>query len=208
MIKKLLFVFALSASLMACKNEKKEQKEAPRPAPKVEKPVMKKPLRDGVYKFNNSNSSLKWKGMKPTGSHDGTVALKEGMIQVKAGKLMGGEFTFDMMNMEVLDIPKEDEGNGKLLGHLKSADFFDVEKNPTSSFVINKVMGDAVMGDLTIKNIKKPMTFKYKLTGEDRNAEFSIEPAMIDRTQYNIKYKSKTFFKDLADKFINDEFEV
>ena len=205
-MKKLFFVLALSTALMACKNEKKEE---PAPAPKVEKVVeAPKPLRDGVYQFSNRTSSLMWKGYKPTGSHDGTVALKEGTLQVKGGKLMGGKFMFDMTKIAVMDIPKEDENNAKLLGHLTSPDFFDVAKHPTSSFVIKEVKGDSIMGHMMIKEVKQPVTFKYTMSGDDRKLNFSVAPANVDRTKFNIKYKSKKFFKNLADKFINDMFEV
>lgn len=203
MKKVILSILVLSVSLMACKTEKKEAKQDVAEA----KPEVAQ-IEDGVYNPNVEASTLNWKGFKPTGTHNGTVAIKEGNLTVKDGKLSAGTFTFDMAAVVVSDIPADDEMNAKLVNHLKSGDFFDVENNPTSTFEITSVDGDTIKGNLTVKGITKPIEFKAVLSEVDGGVELSGETFKIDRTEFNIQYKSKKFFDNLKDKFINDEFEI
>ncbi|MDV7187769.1 YceI family protein [Lutibacter sp. TH_r2] len=202
---KKLVVLALlvSVAFIACKTEKKETKPEVAEA-KTEVAV----IEDGVYTAKVEASTLNWKGYKPTGSHDGTVAIKEGNLTVKEGKLIAGTFTFDMSAITVLDIPADDEMNAKLVKHLKNEDFFDVENNPTSTFEITSVEGETVKGNLTVKGISKPIEFKAVVNEVEGGIELVGETFKIDRTEYNIEYKSKKFFDNLKDKFINDEFEI
>ena len=109
-----------------------------------------------------SESKVTWKGYKVTGSHDGNINLKSGHLEMKGKKLVGGEFVVDMTSIVVTDL-EAGKGKEKLEGHLKSADFFGVESNPTSKLVFTSVkpMNDnsyTVTGDLTIKGITKPVT--------------------------------------------------
>jgi len=116
-----------------------------------------------------------------------------------------------MNTIEVLDIPKEEEGNGKLVGHLNSGDFFDVENNPTATFEITDVVNGenaSIKGDLTVKGITKSIEFPVTLTSSDAGIKLSGATFKIDRTDFDIQYKSKKFFDNLKDKFINDEFEI
>jgi polyisoprenoid-binding protein YceI len=207
MKKVILSALIIGASFTACKNEKAKEKVETPPAPVAETTV----ISDGEYTVDQAASTLNWKGFKPTGTHNGTVAIKEGTFTVKEGKLMDGNFVFDMNGITVLDIPAEDEYNGKLVGHLKSGDFFDVANNPTATFAITGVAeGEAMTlkGDLTIKGITKSIEFPVTLKASESGVQLTSATFQIDRTEFDIKYKSNKFFENLKDKFINDEFEI
>jgi polyisoprenoid-binding protein YceI len=155
-------------------------------------------------------SKLTWKGYKPSGTHDGTIDLKEGTLNYD-GDLKGGKFTFDMVSIKVLDI-KDAKYNADLTGHLASPDFFDVKQFPTGSFEITKVTKADVIstieGNLTLKGITKNISFPASVTEKDGEVTFLSNAIKIDRTDFGIKYKSKKFFDDLKDKFVNDLFDI
>ena len=152
------------------------------------------------------NSKVNWKAYKVTGSHEGTIALKSGFLTFNEETLTGGEFVIDMTSINCTDM--EGEYKGKLEGHLKSDDFFGVEANPTSTLVITKVKSSGknsykVTGDLTIKGKTNPITFDFSVYGQKASASLKI-----DRALYDIKYGSTSFFEDLKDKAIYDEFDL
>ncbi|WP_439128661.1 YceI family protein [Polaribacter sp.] len=204
-MKKIFLTLAVVASVLtACKGEKKEKVETTEEV-KVEK----------VADLNNvdtANSVITWKGTKPTGAHNGVIMLKEGSLVVENGTLKGGEFVVDMASIKNLDIPAEKEGNAKLVGHLTSADFFDVAKYPVSKFVITSVEEKEdklhVTGNLTIKDVTKSITIPAMLMTEGGTTTFKSETFNVDRADFNVKYGSKSFFDDLKDKFIDDMMEL
>jgi len=194
-------IFVLSILFISCKEKAKEEKvNDVQPATEE--------ISSAVYNVASETSTLNWKGFKPTGTHNGTVSIKEGSFEVKEGKLSGGKFVFDMNSITVLDIPVEKEGNGKLVGHLKSGDFFDVENNETATFEITNNDNSVIKGNLTVKGITKSIEFPATLTTTDAGIKLSGETFKIDRTDFDIQYKSQKFFDNLKDKFINDEFEI
>ncbi|PCJ92661.1 MAG: lipid-binding protein [Flavobacteriaceae bacterium] len=153
-----------------------------------------------------SESSVTWKGYKVTGSHAGTIALKEGFLLFDDNKLTGGEFVVNMTTLTTTD--EMGDMNAKLNGHLKSDDFFGVEAHPTAKLVFTKAVSFnknsyTVTGDLTIKGITKPITFVVSIFGSKATATLKI-----DRTKYGIKYGSGSFFDNLGDKAIYDEFDL
>jgi len=152
-----------------------------------------------------ANSVLYWKGSKPTGSHNGTVQLKEGSMKIKRGKIKGGTFIIDMSTI------KEEGGGKRLVGHLMNGDFFDVKKYPTSKFVITKVKKKdgklAVTGDLTIKDVTKSITVLASVSVEGDVVTFKSDTFEVNRADFNVKYGSKSFFDNLKNKFINDMIE-
>jgi polyisoprenoid-binding protein YceI len=157
-------------------------------------------------KIDVSKSSIEWLGKKVTGQHNGTVNFKEGTVVMKANKLTGGSFTVDMASLTATDLSGEYQG--KLNGHLKADDFFGTAKFPTATLVIKKIGTKsanvyAVTADLTIKGITKPVTFDMTVTGNSATTKF-----MVDRTKYDIKYGSKSFFESIGDKAIYDDFEL
>ena len=156
--------------------------------------------------IKTENSTVTWKGYKVTGSHYGTVALQSGHLVFDEGKLTGGEFVVDMTTIVTDDL--EGEYKRKLEGHLKSDDFFGVEKYPTAKLIFTKVKGTGknsyeVTGDLTVKGKSAPVTFEMSIYGNKATANVKI-----DRTIYDIRYGSTAFFDDLKDKAIYDEFDL
>ncbi|MEO1012784.1 MAG: YceI family protein [Bacteroidota bacterium] len=162
---------------------------------------------DGEKKeVKTSESKVTWKAYKVTGSHYGTVNLKEGALIFDGDKLSGGEFVVDMNTLVATDL--QGEYKGKLEGHLKSDDFFGVANHPMSKLVFTKVKSTGknsyeVKGDLTIKGITKPVTLDVSVYGSKATAT-----AKVDRTLYDIKYNSGNFFENLGDKIIYDEFDL
>ncbi|AUC21133.1 polyisoprenoid-binding protein [Polaribacter sejongensis] len=201
-MKRIVLSLVLVASVLtACKGEKKEKVEA-KEAVKVEVNVAE---RNNV---DTSVSVLNWAGSKPGGAHNGTIALKSGGLLIEEGKLTSGEFVIDMTSIVNLDIPADKKGNAKLVGHLTSADFFDVATYPTSSFVITSVKEVegklAVTGNLQIKDVTKSITIPATISTENGVTVFTSETFNVDRADFNVKYGSKSFFDDLQDKFIDD----
>lgn len=157
-------------------------------------------------KIDASKSSIHWVGKKVTGQHEGTVNLKDGYLIFKGKKLTGGTFNVDMTSLTATDLTGD--YLGKLNGHLKSEDFFGTEKNPTAKLVFKKIADKkngtyTVTADLTIKNVTAPVTFDITVKGSTATTTLKI-----DRTKYGIKYGSGSFFDNLGDKTINDEFEL
>ena len=157
-------------------------------------------------KVDVTKSTINWVGKKVTGSHEGTITLKEGALVFKGKKVVNGNFTVDMTTINTTDL--DGKGKTNLDGHLKSDDFFGVEKFPTATLVF-KTIGEksngvyAVTADLTIKGITHPI--KFELTVNGNMASTTLK---VDRTKYDIKYGSGSFFSDLGDKTIYDEFEL
>ena len=164
------------------------------------------------YKVNTNTSKINWKGFKPTGSHYGTIHLSNGNFILNGEKIVGGEFTINMNSIVDLDMPADNEYNAKLVGHLKSEDFFDVAKYPNGSFQIkgteNKNGRTLIKGDLTLKGITNSISFLADIKIDAGKLTFKSETFKLDRSKWNIRYKSKSFFDDLKDKFIEDDMEI
>lgn len=158
-------------------------------------------------KVDTKKSTLKWHGEKVTGEHMGTIELKEGKLVWKNNKLTDGEMIIDMTSIVNTDI--EDAGyKAKLEGHLKSDDFFGVEKYPTAKLIIKssdafKNNKAVVKGHLTIKETTLPVEFTAQKEGNWFMAEI-----VIDRSKYDVRYGSGSFFDDLGDKTIYDDFTL
>lgn len=158
-------------------------------------------------KVDVAKSKLTWVGKKVTGQHNGTVNLKDGALVFKGKKVTGGTFTVDMNSITATDL-KAGEGKEKLDGHLKSDDFFGTDKYPTSTLVFKNIKEKAadvytVTADLTIKGKTNPITFDLAVKGNTASTVLKV-----NRTKYDIKYGSGSFFDNLGDKAINDDFEV
>lgn len=159
-------------------------------------------------------SSIKWKGSKIGGDHTGTIGIKSGELIVNGQEVVSGYFIIDMnniLNEDLLDQKTKD----MLVNHLKSVDFFDVAKYPESTFTITKVdvlsaqNGDVnISGNLKMKDVEKGVTFKAKITKDGDVYKAVTVPFNIDRTQWNVRYGSKTIFKELTDNVISDNIEL
>tara|TARA_B100001142_G_scaffold329451_1_gene392826 strand:- start:2489 stop:3079 length:591 start_codon:yes stop_codon:yes gene_type:complete len=159
---------------------------------------------------NVKNSTVKWIGSKITSSHEGNVSIEKGALAIDHGKLNGGSFTINMNSITCSDIESAKK-NKYLVDHLKNEDFFNVKDFPFANINITqvlKVKGNTykIYADLTIKGITHPIIFQadVDINGLNYSARAKI---IIDRTKWNIVYKSGSIFKDLGDKFIYDEIE-
>ncbi|MBD78629.1 MAG: lipid-binding protein [Crocinitomicaceae bacterium] len=154
------------------------------------------------------NTTVNWVGKKVTGEHTGNIVLKSGTLEMNKGKLAGGTFEMDMASLTCTDM--QGEYGDKLVGHLKSDDFFGVAKYKTAVLKITKVSftsdGKAnVTADLTIKGITQKVSFPVTIK-KDGETVMASGQITIDRTKYDIKYGSGSFFDDLGDKMIEDNF--
>jgi polyisoprenoid-binding protein YceI len=167
-------------------------------------------LENEKYAVDSKESVVTWKGSNAIGfkgGHTGYVYISTGILMIKKNRLAGGEVEVDMNT-----IADKDHGtkNG-LVDHLKSPDFFDVEKFPLAKFTITKVEAAGgenvkVTGDLTIKGITHEVTFPAIMDIKDGVAK-AMGTLTIDRTQWGVRYKSGTFFSNLADDAISDSIE-
>ncbi len=161
-------------------------------------------LQDGTYVLDTQLSTLTYSAARIVGSsHIGTVGIKEGSVEVQDGQLKNGKFLIDLTTIT------ESKDNARYLTHIKSADFFNIEMYPTSSFVMNSLVRLAdgsylITGDLTIKDqtheIEFPATFEKNGDELGAIAEFTI-----DRTRWGITYDSGTVFQQIGDRAIKDE---
>ncbi len=155
---------------------------------------------------DKDRTTLNWLGEKVTGEHSGTINLKEGWLSWNNNTITGGEFLIDMTTIKDVD------RNERLEGHLRSDDFFGVDKFPVSKLVITGSesfeKGTAVVkGNLTIKGITHPLEFKANRMVKEEGTWFYAN-IVVDRTKYNVRYGSGSFFDNLGDKVIYDEFKL
>ncbi len=170
-------------------------------------------IKAGTYKVDIESSTVGWEGKKIAYGHNGTVDLSGGELTFDNDGLKGGSFELDMQTIKNLDI-KEPKKNNKLVGHLKSQDFFDVEKHPKATFKITEVAqvkdGEnnyKITGNLTIKEITHPLTFAAAVK-EDGGVIKANAKLTFDRSKYNVKFQSGSFFENLGDKVIYDDISM
>jgi polyisoprenoid-binding protein YceI len=173
-----------------------------------------------AFNVDTTATKIMWEGSKPAGKHTGTLNVSNGTLSVQGGNITAGEFNIDMNSLMVTDL-KGDEKAG-LEGHLKGTKkgeedhFFNVAKYPTAKFAVNKVTGltgdsiatHLVYGNLTIKDVTKEVSFKANVNATADGVSVKTAPFMINRTDFNVKYGSKTFFDNLKDKFIDDNIAI
>jgi hypothetical protein len=161
-----------------------------------------------TQKFNvlGAESNIEWIGKKVTGAHNGTIAVKTGELTLIDGNLTGGKFIADTTSITVLNVP-DAALHAQLLAHLASADFFSSEKYPEAILNISSVWGNHLEGDLTIKGITHPVDFDavINVNGQLLTATAKL---MIDRTKYEMKFRSGNFFTNLGDTLIYNDFEL
>lgn len=181
-----------AVSVVSCKKEKPVTSEHSEVAT----------TKDGnQFVIDTMNSRVEWKGYKvfksENTSHFGTIKFESGDITVKEGKLESGKFVANMSSLTSEDLKNDKENLGKLNGHLKSADFFDVEKFPTASFEITRVTPSAegdfntvLDGNLTIKGITKPVQFKSNVTVKEGEVTIASEQKDINREDFGVKFQT------------------
>ena len=196
-MKRILLPFTAAVLLVACNNAPKA--DGAKTTDKQEATAA-----DGVTYTLDSTTTIQWTGTKPTGSHTGTFTIKEGSVTIKDSALTGGKFTINMASLKNSDLVGDAAMLGKLEGHLKSPDFFDVAKYPTASFEITSVepfkadssskdvlLKDAthtIKGNFTMKDSTKNISFpaKINITGTAVTATANFN---IDRTLWGLNYK-------------------
>jgi polyisoprenoid-binding protein YceI len=158
--------------------------------------------KDGAqYALDTLNSKVEWKGYKvfksESTSHFGTIKFESGDLTVKEGKLESGKFVADMNSLTSVDLKDDADQLGKLNGHLKSGDFFEVEKFPTASYEITKVTPAAegdyntlLDGNLTIKGITKPLQLKANVSVKEGEVTVATEPKDIKREEFGVKFQA------------------
>ncbi|CAM1346191.1 YceI family protein [Tenacibaculum crassostreae] len=206
MKKSILAIAFIALTAVACKTEKNkaETGEEVKEVEKVENVI-------NSYKANVSESTVSWTGSKPTGSHNGKVSLQNGVFDIENGTLKAGEFTIDMTTISNEDL-EAGKGKENLEKHLKSGDFFDVEKFPTAKFVVasseEKDGKLFVTGNLTLRDVTKSISIPVTISENGEEATLTSETFSIDRTEFGVTYKSKKIDAALKDKFINDLMEL
>lgn len=163
------------------------------------------------FKIVSSVSKIDWTGKKVTGAHNGTIGIKEGNFILNDGKIKEGKIIIDTTSIKILDVT-DPATNAQFAGHLASDDFFSSNTFPTASFDIlnvKEVSNDTYFleGNLTIKGITQFVGFDA-LVENHKEAIKLKGKLVIDRTKYDIKFRSGNFFVDLGDTLIYNDFEL
>jgi polyisoprenoid-binding protein YceI len=163
------------------------------------------------FEIVSSKSNIDWIGRKVTGAHNGTIGIKQGTLAFDNGKLSGGKFIIDTTSIKILDVT-DPATNAQFAGHLASDDFFNSNNYPESILVINSTTPTSdkiyhIEADLTIKGITNSVEFDAHVdnAGDTITASGKI---VIDRTKYEMKFRSGNFFKDLGDTLIYNDFDL
>lgn len=165
---------------------------------------------DKSFSVDTSASKLEWTGKKVTGQHVGTIDFKSGTVVLDDnGVLKAANFVADMTTISATDL--EGEWKGKLDGHLKNDDFFATDKNPEAKMSLKKIIskkGDKyeVEADLTVKGITSPVKFNVDLSNKAKPV--LAGNLTFDRTKFNVKYNSGSFFEGLGDKMIYNDVDL
>lgn len=158
------------------------------------------------FEIAGDQSNVDWIGRKVTGSHNGTIAIKKGELILNNGELTGGKIIIDTTTIKILDVT-DPALNAQFYGHLASDDFFSSESYPEAILLITSVSGTSIQGDLTIKGITHPIAFDAVLNvnGDTLVASGKL---VVDRTKYEMRFRSGNFFKDLGDTLIYNDFDL
>ena len=157
---------------------------------------------------NKTQSLIRWYGEELTGkTHFGNLSFKEGQIELQDGLIIGGNFVVNMTSLSVEDL--SGGAKARLEGHLRSDDFFSVDKYPEATLKITqkaKIEGDVqkLYGELTIKGTKHAVDFSIILV-DKKTATANLT---FDRSKYNVRFRSGSFFENLGDKLILDDIRM
>lgn len=163
------------------------------------------------FKIDTTRSNIRWTGRKITGEHYGNIGIKEGHILFENGFLKSGKVSVDTRSISIVDITDK-ETNAQFAGHLASDDFFSSDAFPEAIFEITAAepAGPAqyhVDGNLTIKGITHPIAVTLELTIAEEQITLKTLLA-VDRTEYNMKFRSGNFFANLGDTLIYNLFDL
>lgn len=164
------------------------------------------------FNVSTADSKVVWKATKVTGkSHTGTVNIQSGSLEFTGDELSGGTFVMDMTSIANTDM-EDGKWKDKLVDHLKNDDFFSVESFPTATLKITDVKSKgngsySITSDVTIKGKTNSVTFDAEVASSGKNATATAN-ITIDRSKFDVRYGSNSFFDNLGDKAINDEFTL
>jgi len=162
---------------------------------------------DNIYNIETSQSQITWTGREvSTSSHYGTLDFVSGNFEISNGAIVNGEFIVDMTSINNQDM--EGDSKARLESHLKSDDFFSVESYPTAAISINssELISDGkwnVSADLSIKGFTHPVNFEMISSEDGWSANL-----VFDRSKYDVRFRSGSFFENLGDKLIYDNIEL
>lgn len=166
------------------------------------------------YKVSTKSSKVEWLAKKVTGQHNGSIDIKSGGLTFSGSKLTGGNFVINMKTIKVLDLEAGSKMNGKLTGHLNSPDFFNTAEFGEASFKITSVKKAKsdngnynITGDLSIKGKTSSITFPAQVS-KDGSKVSATAKMVFDRSKYDVKFRSASFFENLGDKMIYDDVEM
>lgn len=209
----LFLIAGIAAGTVACKNDAKnkvEPEEAKTAATPAEEAV--------TYQIDTTESTIEWRGTKPTGEHRGTIDIQDGSLTATNEEITSGKVTIDMNSITVTDEGMDEKDRTSLENHLKGTvegketDFFNVEKYPTATFEITGITEEngqkILQGNLTIKDKTKNIQFPIDADIDGEQLTLKSETFTIDRTNWNVNYGSKSVFDNLGDNFISDEMEL
>ncbi len=207
-MKKLFIIPVIATLVVACNNPKNADEAKTGEAQKTA-------ASSGEVYEVETDSKVHWRGVKPTGEHLGTVEVSDGQVKVSDGEVASGNITIDLNSIVNEDL--EGDMNARLVGHLKSEDFFYTEEYPTAEFDIvslKEYSGSApesgvtptheVTGNLTMRGETKSITFPAAISVNDNEVSVQTNEFAIDRTLWGVNFKSKKVFAELKDDFIND----
>lgn len=213
-------ILLIAFIMLSCKNNKENQAE--NKATQKEVTQTTETTLSGNKSINIDKSTIIWKGHKILGSHTGEIKLKNAGLTFNNGTLTKGSFIVDMNTIKAVELMKDGDDNEEeeennegeehddrddLANHLKNEDFFDVNKYPEATFTIKEATNNGnsykITGDMTIKGITKEISFDATITAQTLKAHIKI-----NRTDFGIKYGSGSFFKNLGDNIIKDQFDL
>ena len=205
MLKKFLIPAILLLFIVSCEKSSKKKINTSLPKPTLS-------LSSGDYVMDNDNSSIKWTGRElSTKSHYGSLQMKNGSLTVNTDGTINGIIKIDMTTIDCEDL--QGRSKASLERHLRSDDFFSVESHPIATLTFKSEGGIgagnklAFNGDLEIKGISHPISFESEVKNVDPKVSALVNMT-FDRSKYNVRFRSGTFFQNLGDKLIYDDIEI
>ena len=205
MLKKFLIPAILLLFVVSCEKSSKKKINTSLPKPTLS-------LSSGDYVMDNDNSSIKWTGRElSTKSHYGSLQMKNGSLTVNTDGTVNGIIKIDMTTIDCEDL--QGRSKASLERHLRSDDFFSVESHPIATLTFKSEGGIgagnklAFNGDLEIKGISHPISFESEVKNVDPKVSALVNMT-FDRSKYNVRFRSGTFFQNLGDKLIYDDIEI
>ena len=206
-----MLILSLVATTFSCKSDKKTETSEVKEAGKTSEMAVS-------YNVDVEASKINWVGSKPAGQHNGIVSLSEGNLKVNDGQLVGGNVVIDMTTIEAQDLEGQDKKDleNHLMGYSngKEDHFFNATKYPEATFEITGMgtVEDQAMlsGNLTLKETSKNITFPVlvSMNEADKSIVITSDDVVLDRTEWGIKFMSKSFIENLGDNFVNDDMKI